>query len=89
MNKLALFSPDRYEADPAKRIISCPVSFQQENSMPYTVPQFQRDYLEAKTLKEQEMALIRFARSNAAASDSPETFYKMEERLTSIRKKEH
>ena len=89
MTKLTLFSPDRYEADPGKRIFSCPVSFPQEKSMPYTVPQFQKDYLEAKTLKEQEMALIRFARSNAAASDSPETFYKMEERITSITKKEH
>ena len=57
--------------------------------MLYTVPQFQKDYLEAKTLKEQEIALIRFARSNSAASDSPETFYKMEDRLASIKKKEH
>ena len=89
MTKLTLFSPDRFEADPAKRVISCPVSLPQENSMPYNIPQFQKDYLEAKTLKEQEMALIRFARSNSAASDSPETFYKMEERLTSITKKEH
>ena len=86
---MKIYQPDRFEEDPAKRTTFCPVSLTQENQPVYSVPQFQKDYLDANTVKDQEKALIRFAKSNAAASDSPETFHKMEERLQKISEREH
>jgi len=86
---MKIYQPDRFESDPDKRVTSCPVSLTQESQPVYSLPQFQKDYLNANTVKEQEKALIRFAKSNAAASDSPETYHKMEERLQKISEREH
>ena len=66
---------------------SYPVSLQQERLTAYSVTQCHKDYLNANTVKEQEKVLIRFAKSNAA-SVSPETYHKMEERLQKISERE-
>tara|TARA_R110002020_G_scaffold468796_1_gene693330 strand:+ start:451 stop:711 length:261 start_codon:yes stop_codon:yes gene_type:complete len=86
---MKIYQPDRFESDPDKRVTSCPVSLTQESQPVYSLPQFQKDYLDANTVKDQEKALIRFAKSHAAASDSPETHHKMEERLQKISEREH
>jgi hypothetical protein len=74
-----LYTPDRFEPDPDKRTTSCPVAFTQETSVQINIPQAQQMILEAKTQREEAAVLASIAKSFGICSNSPETFFKLEE----------
>jgi len=73
------YKPDRYEEDPGKRVTDCPVSFAQEKNVQINIPEAQQMILAAKTQREEAAVLAHIAKSMGICSNSPETYFKLQE----------
>lgn len=73
------YRPDRFESDPEKRVTHCPVAITQETNVQINIPEAQQMILEAKTQREEAAVLAQIAKSMGICSNSPETYFKLQE----------
>ena len=74
-----LYKPDRFEEDPEKRVTHCPVSLAQEKNVQINSPDAQKMILSAKPQREEAAVLAHIAKSMGICSNSPETYFKLQE----------
>ena len=74
-----IYKPDRFESDPEKRVTHCPVALTQETNVQINIPEAQQMILEAKTQREEAAVLAQIAKSMGICSNSPETYFKLQE----------
>tara|TARA_R100001594_G_scaffold92113_1_gene126417 strand:+ start:190 stop:444 length:255 start_codon:yes stop_codon:yes gene_type:complete len=70
-----LYNPDRFQSDPSKRKISCPIQIPGATMQtPFRIPDFQERYRKADTKRDKMQVLRDWARVTGFLGDAPDIF---------------
>jgi len=75
MNTIIPFDKDRFESDPLRRTVFCPISpgdFSMQ--VPFRIPEYQERYASAKSKRERGAILAEYALKMGIGNDNPDVW---------------
>ena len=70
-----LYNPDRFQSDPSKRKISCPIKIGAAMTPTFRIPEYQERYRQADTKRDKNQVLRDWAKATGFLADAPDIFY--------------